>query len=355
MDEIVTDQPDGSILICAECFQDRGLRHMARWIESDQIACPNCGTVSRCGLNREQLLWLSNRFFEKGSTIATDYGGAPTIVFNDMRTGSLTPNPPLAADVELLQHTLGIGFFHYGPRLWMLGHITPLEALQDEMSRSGVIARILESYPKTTLAEEEFYRVRKAPKVPSNPGEYDAPPEGFYGTGRLDAPNFPVFYGSQDAEICVHESRFMAGDELYIATLRPTRALRLIDLSAILQEECTEFESLDLSVLMLFLAHSHAYPISRQIAAAVRAEGFDGMIYPSFFSVLRTGGNPFETAYGLSTRRFGQAHDYERSKVIGNLALFGRPIAQGHVEVVGINRLTIEQVKYGMIFGPVIY
>lgn len=355
MKEDAADQPTEVILLCADCFQDRGLRYMARWVEADQTTCPNCGVVSRNGLTREQLLWLSDTFFQKGSTISTDYGGAPAIVFNDKQPGSLTPDPLLADDVELLQRTLGIGFFHYGPRLWMIGNITPLEDLQDEKSRPAVIARVLEAYPKVMLTDEEFYRVRKAPKVPIDPGEYDAPPDGYYGNGRLDAPNFPVLYGSQDAEICVHESRFMAGDELYIATLRPTRPLKLIDLSAVLQEDCTEFESLDLAVLMLFLAHPHAYPISREIAAAVSERGFDGLIYPSFFSVLHTGGNPFETVYGLSTRRFGDSSDYERSKVIGNLALFGRPIAQGAVEVVGINRLTIGQVKYRMVFGPVTY
>jgi hypothetical protein len=355
MNEDLADQPFKGPLLCAECFQDRGLRHMARWIETEEAACPNCGVVSRSGLTREQLFWLSDTFFEKGSTIATDYGGAPAIVFNDRQTGSLSPDPHLAADVELLQRTLGIGFFHYGPRLWMIGRITPLEDLQDETLRSGVIAKILDAYPTVTLTNEEFYRVRKAPKCPSDPGEYDAPPDGCYGLGRLDFPDFPVLYGSQDAEICVHESRFMAGDELYIATLRPRRPLKLIDLSAILQEDCTEFESLDLAILMLFLANSHAYPISRDIAAAVSAHGFDGLIYPSFFSVLHTGGNPFETVYGLSTRRFGDAHDYERSKVIGNLALFGWPVAQGAVEVIGINRLTIGQVKYSLVFGPVTY
>lgn len=227
MEHDAADQVDEGILLCAECFQDRGLRNMARWIEADEAACPNCGIVTKSGLSREQLLWLSNRFFEKGSTIATEYGGAPAIVFNDRQTGSLTPNPPLAADVGLLERTLGIGFFHYGPRLWMLGSITPLEHLQDERLRAGVIATILESYPKLVLTDEEFYRVRKAPKVASDPGEYDAPPEGCYGSGRLDAPGFPVLYGSQDAEICVHESRFVAGDDLYIGTLRPTRALRV--------------------------------------------------------------------------------------------------------------------------------
>jgi hypothetical protein len=57
----------------------------------------------------------------------------------------------------------------------------------------------------------------------------------------------------------------------------------------------------------------------------------------------------------MSTRRYGGTAEYERSKLIGNLALFGRPVATGSVEVVGINRLTIGQVSYKMVFGPVTY
>lgn len=349
------EQPAADILLCAECFQDRGLRHMARWFETEERSCPNCGAVSKHCLTRDDLLWLSKTFFEKGSTAVTDYGGAPTIVFNETQKGSLNPDPPLAADVDLLQNVLHIGFFHYGLRLWMIGNIAPLEYLQDAAQRPAVIERILESYPTVWLTDTEFYRVRKAPENPAEPNEYDAPPQGYWGNGRLDTADLPVLYGSQDAEICVHECRFMAGDELYIATLRPTRPLKLIDLSAILQEDCTEFESLDLGVLMLFLAQSHAYPISREIAQAVQARGFDGMIYPSYFSVLHTGGNPFDTVYGLSTRRFGQSRDFEKSKIIGNLAIFGRPVAEGLVAVVGVNRLIIGQVKYKMIFGPVTY
>ncbi|HEV2596455.1 MAG TPA: RES family NAD+ phosphorylase [Sphingomicrobium sp.] len=351
-----TTQPDiDGIALCAHCFSDRGLRLMALNFEGHKVACSNCGQTSPHGLNRGQLLALSDAFFVRGSAIATDYGGAPRIQFNEHQTGSLEPDPTLTQDVELLQRTLGIGFFHYGPRLWMLGHIEPLDDLRSEEKRDATIDRILAEYPAVQLSTEEFHRVRKAPAKPADHLEYDAPPEGCYGTGRLDAPGRPVLYASQDAEICVHESRFMAADELYIATLRSAGNLKLLDLSVILKEDKTEFESLDLAVLMVFLAQSHSYPVSRRIAEAVQAAGFDGLIYPSYFSILRTGGNPFETVYGLSTRRFGQAEQYERSKIIGNLALFGRPIASGKVQVVGMNRLSIEQVRYKMIFGPVTY
>lgn len=162
-----------------------------------------------------------------------------------------------------------------------------------------------------------------------------------------------MLYASQDLEICVHECRFAAGDELYAASLRSKKTLRLLDLTAILDEDETEFESLDLAVNMIFLAGQHSYPISRSIAEAAEVAGFDGLIYPSFFSLLRTGGRPFETFYGLSMRRFGD-RNYENSKMIPNLALFGRPISNRTVEVIGINRVEITTARYGITLGPVL-
>jgi hypothetical protein len=117
----------------------------------------------------------------------------------------------------------------------------------------------------------------------------------------------------------------------------------------------TEFESLDLAVLMLFLASAKAYDTTRALALAVKNAGYDGLIYPSYFSVLRTGSVPFETVYGLSLRSLEGTEDYERSKIIGNIALFGRPVADESVEVANINRLTIRKVSYELGFGPVTF
>lgn len=350
------DVTDERPLLCQHCFQDHGLRLMAADFDAEQTTCPNCGTENVLGLTRDQLLWLSQVFFVRGSIERFDYGTAPAIQFNERQTGSLDPAPPLAGDIDLLQRTLGIGFFHYGPRLWMLGNITPLEQLRSRKKRPGVIKRIIAEYPTIELGPDvRFYRVRKAPARPDNPAEYDAPPAKNAGSGRLDTPERPVLYGSQDLEVCVHECRFAAGDELFVATLTPRRQLKLLDLSAILPEDCTEFESLDLAVHMLFLAGDHSYEISRAIAAAAADHGFDGLVYPSYFSLLRTGAMPLETAYGLSLRRIPSATEYEQSKVIANLALFGHPVAAGSVDVSCINRLVINRVAYGMSFGPVTY
>src|ERR1019366_8523649 len=184
--------------------------------------------------------------------------------------------------------------------------------------------------------------------------EYDAPPTAVAGRGRLDSEGFPVLYGSQDLQVCVHECRVTAKDEIYMATLAPTRALRLLDLTELLPEEnVTEFESLDLAVHMLFLAGKHSYEIGRRIALAAHTAGYDGLVYPSYFSLLRTGAMPFETAYGISHRRLPQLKNRERAKIITNLALFGRPIETGLVTVTCINRVVLNRVEYGFQFGPV--
>jgi hypothetical protein len=122
------------------------------------------------------------------------------------------------------------------------------------------------------------------------------------------------------------------------------------------EEDATEFESLDMAIHMLFLARSHSYEISRAIALAARDAGFDGVIYPSFFSIIRTGGHPFETSYGLSLRRFHpDRNKYFEAFTIRNFALFGRPLENGLVRVECINRLVLTQVGYLGHFGPVTY
>jgi len=349
-------QVEGAVL-CAFCFRDRGLRILAARFGGPVGPCRCCGLASATLLDRDALLALSHEFFVRGSEIATDFGGAPAIVFNYEQEGTLEPGPDLAADVQLLQGALGVGFFHYGPRLWMIGQIDPLQEMLDAATRIEAIQRVIGAYPVRVLEPvDEFFRVRRAPASPADASEYDAPPPTVSRDyGRLDDGDLVVMYGSQDLDICIHESRFAAGDELYVATLAPARPLRLLDLGAVLQEEATEFERVDLAIMMLFLAGRHAYPVTRSIASAVREAGFDGIAYPSFFSQLQTGGNLFETVYGLALRRLDGFADREQAKVVRNFALFGRPIEEGAVGVVGINRLRITRVSYGTTLGPVVY
>lgn len=347
-------------LLCSNCFADEGLR-IDSWKHGveQEGECPNCKSHDGKKLTKEHVSEIAHRFFVSGTTIRFDYGAAPRVQCNEHHYGKsdISPSPWLGNDVKLIEDAAKIGFFHYGPRFWMFGEVEPLKALQDPETRPQIIDRVLKEYPVRTLAKDElFYRVRVNPQHHAEPHEYDSPPLPFAGKGRLDSVGFPVMYGSQDIDICIHECRATVEDDMYVATLQPVRDFRLLDLTAVLKEEVTEFESLDMAIHMLFLAKSHSYEISREIAVAARRAGFDGAIYPSYFSLLRTGGRPFETAYGLSLRRFHpQAEQYAKAYTIPNFALFGRPIEQSTVTVKCINRMILTQIGYLGHFGPVAY
>lgn len=355
-----TSNDDGTHLLCSDCFVDEGLRIDAfkHGLEKEGD-CPNCKSPNGRKLTKDHIEALAWRFFVSGTTIRGAYGGAPVIQFNEYHYGKsdISPSQWLQGDIKLIEDAAKIGFFHYGPRLWMVGEVEPLKDLDDPAKRSQVIARVLKEYPERMLAKDStFYRLRVGPRQPADPSEYDSPPTELAGKGRLDSVSFPVLYGSQDIDICIHECRATAEDEIFVATLKPQRDMRLLDLTHVLQEDVTEFESLDMAIHMLFLARSHSYEISRAIALSARDAGFDGVIYPSFFSLIRTGGRPFETAYGLSLRRFHpQAEGYSRAFTIPNFALFGRPIEKQSVSVHCINRLVLTQIGYVGHFGPVVY
>lgn len=344
------------VVACSNCFSDSGLRLDAEGIGQEiDLSCPNCGQSGFKKLPEAGVGALAHRYFVWGSLQRVRYGAAPVVQFNSHQTTSIAVSPWLRSDVQLIERLLGVGFFHYGPRLWMIGEVEPLKALQRKKTREDVIGRIISEYPVRILdVSESFYRLRVSPSNPSDFGQYDGPPPQFAGKGRLDSVGSPVLYGSTDLEVCVHECRVTAEDETYVATLRPLRQLKLLDLTALLEEEdVTEFESLDMAVHMLFLAGKHAYQITRAISDRAFAEGFDGIVYPSYFSLLRLGVMPFETTYGISHRRIPQLREYEQAKSIPNLALFGRPVADGRVEVTCIDRLIINRVAYGFHFGPV--
>jgi RES domain len=345
-------------LLCSNCFADYGLTFDATSIGVKQGGpCPHCGSTNGRKLDKSHLLALADTFFVRGTLIRPEYGGAPILQFNEHHHGKTDINVDerLRKDAELLGDAAGIGFFHYGPRLWMLGEVEPLKALQDKATRDDVIKRILAEYPERVISvDERVVRIRKGPKNPSAANEYDSPPPGCRGGGRLDSEDFPVLYASQDIEVCVHECKVTVEDDLYMATIAPTLPIRCLDLTAVLEEDgVTEFESLDMAVHMLFLARPHSYDICRAIAIAAKEAGFAGLIYPSYFSLVRTGARPFDTAYGLSVRRFPSHREHARALSIPNVALFGEPIREGYVRVDGVNRVLLQRVGYDVHFGPV--
>lgn len=335
-------------LLCSDCFKDEGLKLDAYQIGiSDNKICLNCNSSSGKKLSLDLIEELASRFFVQGTVFKSDYGAAPLIQYNEYhyKNTQVDFGEPLNEDVKLFEKALQIGFFHYGPRLWTLGHIVPLKKLQSKSSRKEIIQRIITEFPiKYINQDDTFYRIRKNPEFPENPGQYDSNPNP--GDGRLDSKNFPILYGSQDLEVCIHECRVTVNDDLYIATLKPTSQLKLLDLTGTCNEKFkTEFESLDIAVAMLYSAGNHSYEISKSIAKAIFKNGFDGIIYPSFFSSLRTGSS------GTVKNKFKEESE-DHSHIIPNIALFGYPIKKKKIIVQNLNKLILDKVEYSVSFGP---
>ena len=344
---------------CSACFRDQGLKLDAEQLGiSNNYACPNCKTTFGKKLSRDTISKLAYRFFVRGTFVRCDFGAAPRVQFNEYQRTSIEPSDWLANDIALFESILKIGFFHYGPRLWMIGEVEPLKALQLSSSQDKIIRRLIVEYPTRQIDPNKlFYRVRTKINSPELPQEYDSPPAPFLGKNRFDSPGFPVMYASPDLQVCVHECRISAEDELYVAALRPARQLRFLDLTALIRENdrVTEFESIDIAVHLLFLAGEHSYKITRSIAKKVKQAGFDGIIYPSYFSQLRTGTLPLETISGISQRKIQRLQQFEAQKAVPNYAIFGRPIKDGLIVVDTINKLILNRVMYDFHFGPVIF
>ena len=353
------------IVLCSNCFNDQGLRLAAFNIGIDKKSiCPHCKTKNGKKLNKELVTELAYRFFVRGTLHRTNFGGSPMIQFNKQQYKNSSIYVPkwLEADIKLIEDTIKVGFFDYGPRMWMIGEIEPLKKLEKKSERYKIIARILKEYPiKTFTKKEIIYRLRKNPEDASNFDEYDSPPLGdkHLGKGRFDSNDFPVMYTSQDLEICVHECRVTVEDELFLVTLCPTRDLKLLDLTEILDEDkdVTEFESLDMAVHMLFAAGKQSHEITREIAFSACQDGFDGLIFPSYFSFVHKYKRkvPFDSAHDKPIRKIPSYNNNVKSQLTPNIALFGRPIEKKIIAVKCINRLVLNEINYDVLFGPATY
>ena len=357
---------DAAVVACAECFENEGLRlDAARIGREHSSTCPRCRAIGGAKLTKRSLAGLAQSFFVQGSLRRTEFGAAALIKFNDKRATDIGACPGWpSGDAALFEEILKIGFFWYGPPEWQVGINENLAKLEQEDEREQVIARILQAYPSEVLTDaDKFYRLRKVSgdayalgKFDSADwGQFDSPPlpAKLEEAGRLDSPDLPVLYGSPDLQTCLHECRVTVEDALFLATLRPMRELQLLNLASFPYEPPSHpCEDLDHAMVMLFLAEPHAYPISRAIAYAAHDAGYDGLVYPSFFSMLRNGVRPFESYFGLSNRSISELRPMEAAKMIPNLAIFGRPIREGMLSVTCINRVILRKATYSIHFGP---
>lgn len=221
-------EPVESFVACSKCFSDQGL-HLDAFKRGtkDSSACPNCGSNDGRKLTEKILHSIALDYFVRGSMHRSDYGGASVIYANDSKPTDITFPPSLKNDVPIIERITKLGLFRSAPRVWRLGHISPLQQLEAAETRQSVISRILDEYPAILVYPQEFtYRIRKTPNEPEQHHEYDSRPRGISEDhGRFDSDEFPVMYASPDLQLCIHECRVTAEDELYVATLDPTRLM----------------------------------------------------------------------------------------------------------------------------------
>jgi hypothetical protein len=336
--------------ICSECFLDFGLKIDAFQVGIENSSeCLNCKSQNGKKLNKQLIDKLCYRFFVRGSILKANFGGAPTLMFNEYHfgKGGVHFSKLLTEDVKLLEKTGNFGFFYYAPNAWMIGETEPLKLLQSARFQEFIIKDILEKYPTLEIGENDLlFRLRVNPNSPNEESNYDAPPQIYSGNGRFDSQELSVLYCSQDLEICIHECRVSVEDELYLATLKPVRKLRLLNLKEdIIEENINIYSSLDLSIKQLFGSGKESYKICKRIAIEAKKSGFDGIVYPSFFSSNRDGILPYGS--------IDEENDLkENNTKLHNVCIFGKPIQDSKLSVHCINKLHLNRIKYEFSFGP---
>jgi len=153
------------------------------------------------------MMSLAHRFFVWGSIHKLEYG------FNTSRETDIAVSAELQHDVSIFEKLVGIGLFHYGPRLWMVGEVEPLTDLVESSTRGKIIDRILGEYPMSFFGpgDEPIFRIRTNPSSPGSIDQYDSPPVS--GTGRFDSSTNPIFYCSPDLKTSMHECRVSVEDD----------------------------------------------------------------------------------------------------------------------------------------------
>ena len=349
-------------MLCTDCFRNMGLRFEAAQVarptaRSDPpptitsstgvgTPCPNCGGLGLRLTKIEQVDEVIDRFFVRGSTTPTTRH-EPIYRFSPSNLPDRVPGTSfdrtLRGDVELLaRHTSGT-IFRNAPNTWRMGYTDLEDSLEQAIAASpggagsnlvyNLLDRVIDHCPIATISEAaQIYRIRCNVARPFELDQFDAPQMG--GLSRFSDGSVPILYGAFDVETCLHESRICVEDEITLATLLPTRCLNVLDLTNVPYDEpdpSVGGEGGD--IFYLVNAQLLFGPRSCQgtmLAERCRERHLDGIKYPSFLSNVRP-----------------------RRERFPNVALFGRPIHEGIVQLQSLNNIRLETVRYEFGYGPV--
>jgi hypothetical protein len=236
-------------------------------------------------------------------------------------------------DLELLTRVTGRGVIYNAPRLFLIGVTNHYDGPKGSL-RSSTIHEIVKKLRITMLpAGTLAFRIRLNLSGHQRflPKQFDSPPGGrTRGFSRFDSKAEPILYSSPSLAVCIHECRVTLADEIFVASLRLKRDLRMIDLSGNYDQpdDVDPFDDLTYFFGGLMLS-SRRYEQCRRIARVIRSDpAIDGIIYRSFFT----------NVIGAPALNYG---------------FFGHPIAAGALEVSSINTIRIDKVNYEFSLGPI--
>jgi len=329
-----------SEILCSHCFYSKGLSLEAQRIGViNKSICPNCKNVGGAKLDYEQVLELFNSYFIEGTFHRTEFGGAHVLQSLDgiQRDSSFDEYVHFSPfidmrDIRLICERINKRLVYNAPAMWRLGRNDWLEKLSMKGRKDKVVKTLIRCFSDYTLQKGEyFYRLRSNPTQPIlDVNTFDAPKKQKKLGGRLNIETDSILYGAFDIETCIHEARANYECEMYLASLIPTQNLNLLDLTNNCSDDSvTPFESVALCVRQLFYSGKESYKITRLISKHARQAGYDGIIYPSYFSSV------------------SKNHDSK------NIALFGQPIMNGLVKVASIDRLLLKEVIYEYSLGAI--
>lgn len=325
---------ENKTILCSDCFEDFGLKEMAKRIGvRDNSSCPTCHSHLGRKMDMERVQKLVSEYFVSGSYIHTEYGGSPRIMASDCGNKcDFSATSQLDHDISLIEGVAGITLFLYGPAMWRIGITEWMSRFTSRNRRTrerAVREAVSRCKTRVISSNSHFFRIRTNMNESISSKDFDAPVKQVLHKGRFNLIDNVVFYASFEVETCLHECRVSMEDELFIATLRPCRPLRLVDLSSVsnLETEPTAFERLELAINQIFSAGKHSYHITRSFSKVIKELGYDGIIYTSYFNRVR-------------------------KKPYKNLALFGRVVQDKTVQIVSIDRLLLDRVTYKYSFGP---
>ena len=328
--------------LCSDCFKDNGLRLEAKRIGKEHTnLCPNCGSSSGYTLDNDCLHELQIQFFSR-ATAPNQYRQDVAVLgvvedAPDEYDIGLALRPETQSDWALIREAIGGRLWFRSPRLFYLGitnHFGPYQSLPKDVVRDQIVPklRFTELNTLTTI-----YRIRLNLNDHNkfDEGQFDSPPNPRRrGFGRFDNGKLPLFYGSPNLQVCIHECRVTLVDDIFVASLKPKKKLSLIDLTGNYDQpdDIDPFDDLEWFFRGLMNAsHPNVYRYCRRIAQTIREmTNADGFVYNSYYTNI--------------------AGDSEGRTV--NYALFGHPLSEGKLGITSINTVRLERIRYDYHLGP---